>query len=178
MRVTMWMMAAVLSLSGCAVKGSLSGLTGKKLSDEPQQGDADRRYQGGETEEMAQSREERARERADRFAEREREEHDSDEAARIQFKEMVVVEPAPGMPKVGALDIDWCDLVPESQGDGRGLWRAIHNATEDGWYMQSLVDVATLLCINPTDPQYREQAGYFVQAWVNMSGLPPKQMLA
>jgi hypothetical protein len=174
MRTAIWMVAAALALPGCSVKGGLSDLTGRNSSSSSSSNAPAERHARDVADNEAA--EDRARRRDAERAQEERDKEAGYDARAKAFAEMVVVEPANGMPKVGAIDIDWCDLVPATQNTGRSLYRSMTSAVERGWSMGHIPQIAANLCINPSDPQYREQAGYFLQAWVNMSGLSPKRM--
>jgi hypothetical protein len=94
------------------------------------------------------------------------------------FDRMVEIAPAPGMPAVGPIAIDWCGLVDHQYATGGALGRLLGDMEERGWHWDHLPRVAAQLCGNPRDAQYRRQAGYFVQGLVNLTGQSAEQVVA
>lgn len=93
---------------------------------------------------------------------------------------MVEVQPEPGRDKVPAMKPAWCDLTSDHRGKDRSGWlnRSMTQARDRGFYEDATAQIAGLLCAFPDKPGFQKQTGYFVQLYVNMTGLDTKRAIA
>lgn len=98
--------------------------------------------------------------------------------AREDFDRMIEIAPAKGRPVVGAVAIDWCKHANTENASGGALARALSAMEQRGWFWDDITKVASYLCGNPNDAQYKRQAGYFIQGLVNLTGQSAADVLA
>jgi|GEM_PF-4325794 len=98
----------------------------------------------------------------------------------ISKSDLIVVQPDAGRPRVGVMKPGWCDLTSKYKGKTR-MSGVVHRAL---WSAQryfngkSASHIAELLCVHPDNPSWQKQTGYFMQMYVNMTGLSPKKAVA
>jgi hypothetical protein len=90
----------------------------------------------------------------------------------VPARDMHKVEPRAGVAVVKPMKPTWCDvLAPDAElgKEGRHAGTAVRELAEKGnWFHGRLA--AAFLCNFPDEPTIQEQAGYYVQYWVNASG--------
>lgn len=97
----------------------------------------------------------------------------------ISDKQMVVVEAEPGRAVAKPMAPSWCGVADEKAGFGSGrLGRYIRNVVENSWSPAVLGEGGAGLCGHPDDPSWQMQTGYFMQIWMNWTGLSQRQVEA
>ncbi|MCA9674314.1 MAG: hypothetical protein KC464_04655 [Myxococcales bacterium] len=93
--------------------------------------------------------------------------------------DVVTIDPAPGVKKVGARKPGWCGEVAKLMPEGaRTSWAhgPMSQIKEGRYWWDQTTLVLGALCVNPDDARVQEQTGYLYQYWVNQTGLTPEQL--
>jgi hypothetical protein len=92
-----------------------------------------------------------------------------------------VIEFAPpdGQSPLAPFTPPWCAKVDASQGGTAGqLERRLESIKSGGWYFESLVEVAQLVCLDPKAPELQAQTAQIVQGWMALTGVTREQAIA
>jgi len=106
-------------------------------------------------------------------------ENERGEKLRTSLDSVAVIDPAPGAAKVGPTKPTCCEAVPREelqQATASSASRLMRDMKERGYWWNHTPGVLFALCVNPDDDKVKEQTGYFLQYWVNLTGLPPDQL--
>ncbi len=102
---------------------------------------------------------------------------------------MVKVDPEPDRPTAKPMTPPWCSHVTGDDFGGGKLkdpstrWqsrvsRSMDAVTERGFYENYTYQIGSMLCAHPDAPEWKQQTGYFVQLYVNVTGLDVKRATA
>ncbi|HUH02989.1 MAG TPA: hypothetical protein VML75_13420 [Kofleriaceae bacterium] len=97
--------------------------------------------------------------------------------AKLDDSEIVVVEADPGRAKAKPMAPSWCKVADDKEGwTGGRLNRYLKNAIGGVWTPDAIGEVGGGLCRNPSDANWQKQTGYFMQVWMNWTGMTQQQV--
>lgn len=93
-----------------------------------------------------------------------------------EMKPIVVVEPLPGRDVVGELGGEWCagftpTDVPDKRTAAGSISRTMSSSIDQGFEDYRVALAMSVLCAHKDDPEFRKQAQYAVQLFVNQTGV-------
>jgi hypothetical protein len=91
---------------------------------------------------------------------------------------IITIDVFPGAPKIMAFKPTWCDAIdPEKLNRNTTFLKTImEQIKEDDYIWEKSRDAMEILCIEPENPDFQTQAGYFAQAWANEVGFTVEQL--